>query len=390
MSKRKVAVITGTRAEYGLLYWIIKGIHEDSNLELQLFVTGMHLSPTFGMTVDVIEKDGFPIAARVPILEESDTEDAIAVSMGKGMIAFADIYKRLRPDIILILGDRFELLAAVAASLPFCIPVAHISGGESSEGLIDEPIRHAITKMSHLHFTSTEKYRKRVIQMGENPERVFCVGSPALDNVYKLALLDRNTLLRELNIETDKPLGVVTFHPVTLERNTAEMQIVELLKALECTLDIFWVITMPNADTEGRVIIREIKKFGNEHRDKIRVFISLGQVRYLSLLKHAVIMVGNSSSGIVESPAFELPVINIGDRQRGRIRTKNILDVQRCERKPIADAIQRAISIEFKRSLQGLENPYGNGTASEQILEILRYACLGEELIKKRFYDTLL
>lgn len=382
---RKIAVITGTRAEYGLLYWIIKGIHEDSELELQLIVTGMHLSPEFGLTVKEIEKDGFPIAERVEILLSSDTETAIATSMGIGMIGFAKAYERLKPELLLVLGDRFEILSAVAAAIPFRVPVAHIHGGESTEGAMDELFRHAITKMSHIHFAATEIYRKRIIQMGENPDNVFCFGAPGLDNIYKLQLMGKEELCNELDIPSDKKIGVVTYHPVTLEKDTADVHISEILKALKKFPDIFWFFTLPNADTGGRIIIKRIKDFANEN-GSCKVFASLGQVKYLSLLKNADIMVGNSSSGLVEAPYFELPVVNIGERQKGRIKAKNVIDVISSE-KEISNAIYKGISMEFKNSIKGIDNPYGFGNASERILNVLKTVRLGENMIKKKFYE---
>ena len=386
---RKIAVVTGTRAEYGLLYWIIKGIHEDPELELQLIVTGMHLSPEFGLTVKEIEKDGFPIAERVEMLLSSDTEAAIAISMGLGMIGFAKAYERLKPDIMVALGDRFEILSAVAASVPFRIPVAHIHGGEATEGVIDEPIRNAVTKMSHIHFTAAERYKKRVIQMGENPENVFCFGAPGLDNVYKLALLSREELSKELEFPYDRKIGVVTYHSVTLEKDTAELQISELLNALQYIKDIYWIFTLPNADTGGRIIGRKIEDFLNKNPDKGKLFTSLGQLRYLSLMKHASVMVGNSSSGLIEAPSFELPVVNIGDRQRGRVRAQSVIDVVKCEKESIENAIKHALSSDYKNVLKGMKNPYGEGDASEKIIGKLKTISLIEGLIKKRFYELL-
>lgn len=385
---RRICVITGTRAEYGHLYWIIKGIHEDPELKLQLIVTGMHLSPEFGLTVKEIEKDGFPIAEKVEMLLSSDTEIAIATSMGLGMIGFAKAYERLKPDILVVLGDRFEILSAVAAAVPFRIPVTHIHGGEATEGAMDELFRHAITKMSHLHFTATEEYRKRVIQMGEKPENVFCFGAPGLDNIYKLSLLDKKTLYQELELSNNKnKIGVVTYHSVTLEEGTAESQFFELLQALRNFPHVYWVFTVPNADTGGRVIIKLINDFIMESPEKGKVFASLGQIRYLSLLKRAVLMIGNSSSGLIEALSFELPVVNIGDRQSGRVRGQNVIDVATCKKELITDAIEKALSIEFKNSLKGMKNPYGEGHASQKIIEKLKIIPLGEKLIKKRFYE---
>lgn len=387
--KRKICVITGTRAEYGLLYWVIKGIHDDPELKLLLTITGMHLSPEFGLTVKEIENDNFPISDKVEMLLSSDSETAIAISMGLGMIGFSKVYERNRPDIIVVLGDRFEILSAVAASIPFRIPVAHIHGGEATEGLIDEPIRHAITKMSHIHFAATDKYMQRIIQMGEAPENVFCFGAPGLDNIKKLNLLSRTQLLKEIDIAKNKNIGIVTCHPITLERDTAELQISEVLNAIRKFEMIFWVFTLPNADTEGRIIIRKLNDFIARYPDKGRVFTSLGQLRYLSLLKNASIMVGNSSSGLIEAPSFELPVVNIGDRQRGRIRGQNIIDVAECREEDIVAAIEKALSFEFKELLKGMKNPYGEGNASEKIIDKLKSISLGEDLVKKRFHDNL-
>lgn len=384
---RKIAVVTGTRAEYGLLYWIIKGIHDDSKLKLQLLVTCMHLSRDYGLTVREIERDGFPIAARVRMLFPSDTERSIAMSMGKGMIGFAKAYEHLRPDLIVVLGDRFEILSAVASALPFRIPVAHIHGGEATEGLIDEAIRHAVTKMSHIHFVATQRYRKRVIQMGESPKSVFCVGAPGLDNLYKLNMMEREKLFKELGLPEDKRIGLCTYHPVTLERNAAAYQIRKILKAIRNFKEIYWIFTLPNADTEGKVIIEEIDKFVRKFPSKGKIFASLGQMRYLSLLKNASLMLGNSSSGLIEAPSLKLPAVNIGERQRGRIRGKNVIDVKKCERRDIVNAIDRALSSDFRRSLEEIDNPYGNGGASEKIVKKLKSVLLGEDLLKKKFYE---
>jgi len=386
---RKIAVITGARADYGLLYWVIKGIHDDPDLELQLIVTGMHLSPEFGLTVKDIERDGFPIVERVEMLLSSDTEEAISLSMGMGLIGFAKIYHKLKPDIVVVLGDRFELHAAVSAAIPFRIPIAHIHGGEATEGVIDEVIRHSITKMSHIHFASNEHYKKRIIQMGEKPDNVYCFGSPGIDNIFKLKLFSREGLCKELNITGNKKIGVVTYHPVTLDTNKGEEQIIELLGALIGTEDVFWVFTLTNADTNGRIIIEKIDEFVKKYPKIAKHFDSLGQVRYLSLLKHADVMVGNSSSGIIEAPTFDLPVVNIGDRQSGRVRARNVIDVSECKEDAITKAIARGMSVGFRRSLKGEKNPYGEGCASEKIIEILRTTSLGDKIIKKRFCEIL-
>ena len=384
---RKIAVITGTRAEYGLLYWVIKGIQESPELELQLIVTGMHLVSKFGSTIKEIENDDFLIAAKVDMKLISDSELDISSSIGVGITEFAKVYERIKPDILLVLGDRFEILSAVSAAVPFRMPIAHIHGGESTEGLIDESIRHAVTKMSHIHFVSTEKYRKKVIQMGELPENVFCFGAPGIDNIHKLNLMEKKEICDELKIANDRRIGVCTYHPVTLEENTAESQINEILEAVRHFDEISWVFTAPNADTHSSVILRKIKDFVNEFPNKARLFSSLGQLKYLSLLKNASIMIGNSSSGLIEAPSFGLPVVNIGDRQRGRVRARNVIDVRLCKEEAIVAAINKAASSEFANFLGGIQNPYGDGHTSEKIVEKLRTVTLGENLIKKRFHE---
>ncbi|MCQ9206949.1 MAG: UDP-N-acetylglucosamine 2-epimerase [Omnitrophica bacterium] len=385
--KRKIAIVTGARADYGLLYWVIRLVQDDPDLKLELLVTGMHLSPEFGLTVREIEKDGFSIAEKIDMRILSDTEEAIAASMGFGMIGFAKVYARLKPDIIVVLGDRFEVHAAVSAAIPFRIPVAHIHGGEATEGVIDEPLRHAITKMSHIHFPATEKYKKRIIQMGENPKHVFCFGAPGIDNILKLDFLDHDRLCEELDIPGDKKIGIVTYHPVTLEFKTGDAQITELLRALDQAKEIYWVFTMTNADTGGRAIITQIEKFVKAHSSNTMLHRSLGQKRYLSLLRYATLMVGNSSSGLIEAPSFELPVVNIGDRQKGRAKTENVIDVEESKKDLISKAIDRAISPAFRKSLAGLKNPYGNGGASERIVETLKNFHITESLIKKKFFE---
>jgi UDP-hydrolysing UDP-N-acetyl-D-glucosamine 2-epimerase len=383
---RKISVVTGTRSEYGLLYWVMRRIQEEPELELQVIVTGMHLSPEFGLTVREIEKDGFRITEKVEMLLSSDTEMAIATSMGLGMIGFAKAYERLKPDLLVVLGDRFEILSAVAAAVQFRIPTAHIHGGESTEGAMDESFRHAITKMSHLHFPATQKYAEKIIQMGESPERVYCFGSPGLDNVSKVPLFDEKRLYQELELPEDKRIGIMTYHPVTLEKNTAEFQIALLLEAIQNFETIFWVFTLPNADTGGRVITERINEFIRRDPDRGRVFVSLGQLKYLSLLKHAAVMIGNSSSGLTEAPSFGLPVVNIGDRQKGRIRAANIIDVQAWDKEKIISAIHKAVSKDFKNSLKGLKNPYGDGHASAKIVKVLKKISL-KNIIKKQFYE---
>ncbi len=383
---RKIAVITGTRAEYGLLFWIIKGIHESAELELQLIVTGMHLSPEFGLTVKEIENDGFTIVERVEMLLSSDTEVAIATSMGLGMIGFARAFDRLRPDIVLVLGDRFEISAAVSVAVPFGIPVAHIHGGESTEGVMDELFRHAITKMSNIHFPSTLKYADRIIQMGEHQERVFCFGAPGLDSIHKLKLLKKQELSNKLKLPVERQWGVLTYHPVAHEDSSGKNQIETLLNTVKGFSEIYWIITLPNADTGSRAIIKAIEVFVHENPEIACSFSSLGQLRYLSLLTNATIMVGNSSSGLIEAPSFELPVVNIGDRQKGRIRAANVIDAPTCDKNILEIAMDKAVSKEFRDSIQGLKNPYGDGHTSEKIVEILRTVSLSD-MPKKQFCE---
>jgi len=385
---RKIAVVSGTRADYGLLYWIIKGINDDPNLKLQLIVTGTHLSPKYGLTIKNIEEDGFPVSTKVWMRLLSDTEKAVAMSMGEGMIGFAKAYESLKPDILVVLGDRYEILAAVAAAASFRIPIAHIHGGESTEGAVDELFRHAVTKMSHIHFPATKMYAERIVQMGENPKNVFCFGSPAIDNVNKLNLLTREALFADLVLPLGKKLGVVTYHPVTLENNTAGGQIREILRALKEYEDVYWVFTYPNADTGGRIIIKSISDFLKSNPTRGRVFISLGQMKYLSLLKHADLMVGNSSSGLIEAPSFMLPVVNIGDRQKGRIKAANILDVRLCEKDRILAAITKAVSNRFKYSISKLKNPYGCGNASFYIVKTLSDINL-DSILQKNFFQNV-
>jgi len=387
METRKISVVTGSRAEYGLLHWIIKGIQDASKLELQLIVTGTHLTPEFGQTVIEIEKEGFPIAEKIEMILAADSPTATASSMGIGMIGFAKAYERLQPDILVVLGDRFEILSAVAASIPFKIPVAHIHGGEITAGAFDESIRHAVTKMSHIHFAATKEYRDRLIQMGESPKNVYCFGAPGLDNITRLNLKGRDEILQDLDLPRDRKLGIVTYHPVTLAVEPIDYQMTELLGALKDFSEVYWIFTYPNVDTGGRVIIEKINRFIESLPDRAKCFISLGQLRYLSMLKHVDVMVGNSSSGLIEAPSFELPVVNIGDRQSGRIRACNVIDMKRCLKEEILRGLTKAFSVEFIESLKGSVNPYGDGHTSDRVVKKLMTIPIDENLIKKRFHN---
>jgi GDP/UDP-N,N'-diacetylbacillosamine 2-epimerase (hydrolysing) len=385
IKKRKIAIVTGTRAEYGLLYWIINGLHNDPDIELYLLVTGTHLSPEFGLTYRHIEDDGFHINKKIEIILSSDSPVGISKSMGLGMIGFSEAYQELKPDILLLLGDRFEIFSAAAAAMIARIPIAHCHGGESTEGVIDEPIRHSVTKMSHLHFTSTEEYRKRIIQMGEQPGFVFNFGALGIENINKLNLLTRVAFEESISFKLNKRNILVTFHPVTLENATAEHQFKVLLDVLASLNEVSIIFTKANADTDGRIINQMIDEFTAAHSEKAKAFISMGQLRYLSALQFMDAVVGNSSSGLIEVPAFETATVNIGDRQRGRIKGPSIIDSEPTYPE-IKKAIDKALSVEFRNSLKTAERPYGTRNASESIIPLLKSISL-DNLLKKEFYN---
>jgi len=382
---RKICVVTGTRAEYGLLRWVIQGIQDDPDLTLQLVVTGMHLSPEFGLTYREIVKDGFCIDRKVEMLTSSDTPVGIAKSMGLGTIGFADALNELAPDLLVVLGDRFEIFSAVVAAMVARIPVAHLHGGESTEGLIDESIRHAITKMAHVHFVAAEEYRQRVIQLGEQPDRVHLVGGLGIDNIKKLKLLDRSGLERELGFCLGERNLLITFHPVTLEFATAGQQMDELLSALGELHDTKLIFTLPNADTDGRDLIKKITAFTGAH-ENAHAFTSLGQLRYLSAMAQVDGVVGNSSSGLIETPTFKKGTVNIGDRQRGRLQASSVINCAPT-RADILAAIQKLYDADFKSRLKDVVSPYGEGGASERIVALVKTVQL-ENLLKKRFFDV--
>ena len=381
----KICVITGTRAEYGLLRWVMQGIKDDPELTLQVIATGMHLSPEFGLTYREIEQDGFQLDRKVEMLTSSDTPVGIAKSMGLGLIGFADALNELRPDLILVLGDRFEIFAAVAAALVARIPVAHLHGGEATEGQIDEAIRHSITKMSHLHFVATEEYRQRVIQLGEQPERVFLVGGLGIDNIKRLKLLDRADLEASLDFKLSQRSLLITFHPVTLEPATAVDQMAELLAALAQLQDTQLIFTLPNADTGGRALIKMVEQFVAQHPNA-RAYTSLGQLRYLSCIAHVDGVVGNSSSGLAEVPSFKKGTINIGDRQRGRLQASSVIN-SAPTRQSIATALKRLYDADFQVGLSQVRNPYGEGGASAKIIATVKSVAL-DDVLKKQFYDS--
>jgi UDP-hydrolysing UDP-N-acetyl-D-glucosamine 2-epimerase len=381
---RTIGVVTAARSDYSIILPLLKRIHQDPELRLCLIVSGMHLSPEFGLTVHDIEADGFPIAAKVEMLLSSDTPGGIAKSMGLGTINLAQVFESLRPDILVVLGDRFEMHAAVVAAVPFLIPVAHIAGGALTLGAIDDSLRHSMTKLSHLHFCETETYARRVIQMGEEPWRVKVTGAMALDNLREIRYLSLEELDARYGLGFSSPPLLVTFHPVTREYEQTEHYMRELLAALE-EFDLPIVFTYPNADTNGRVIIRLIEEFAAQH-SRVRALPSLGLSGYFSMMNCALAMVGNSSSGMIESASFKLPVVNIGTRQKGRIAARNVITVG-CSRAEIAAGIRQAASHEFRRRLADLINPYGDGHTSEAVHRVLKTVAIDGALLNKGFHD---
>ncbi len=374
--KRKICVVTGTRAEYGLLYPILKKIKASDELELQLVVTTMHLSLEFGLTYEQIEKDGFKIDDKIENLLSSDTKSAMVKSMGLATILLSDSFNRINPDIILILGDRYETLASATAAMLMNIPIAHVHGGEITEGAVDEQIRHAITKMSYLHFTSTEEYRKRVIQMGESSDRVFNTGAPGIDNIVSINLLSKEKLEKELDWKFGVKSALFTYHPETLSKNDILIDIDDILLTIEKT-KLSVLFTYANADDNGRIINRQIEKFCQKDKNKYKVVKNLGQLKYLSVMKYIDILIGNTSSGILEAASFKKPVVNIGDRQNGRLQSGNVID---CD----IDSLDESIKKAFDLNLDHVKNIYGTGFASEKIIEVLESV---EFSTRKKFID---
>jgi len=384
-ASKKICVITGSRAEYGLLRWLMEGIKKSDNLHLQVIVTGMHLSPEFGLTYKDIENDGFEINKKVEMLLSGDSLSAITKSTGLGMIGFADALADLEPDIVIILGDRYEILAAAFAALTSLIPIAHISGGERTEGSFDDAIRHSITKMSWWHFVATEEYKKRVIQLGENPNRVFNVGGLGVDTIKRTKLLNKKDLVKKTGIKFGKKNLLVTYHPTTLEHNSSRTRIQTLLDVLCDIKEIYLIFTMPNSDTGGRIIGKMIEKFVSKNMDRSILFTSMGYLNYLSTLQFVDGLIGNSSSGLAEAPTFNIATINIGDRQNGRIKAESVIDCK-ATKASIRKAIIKAYSKDFQKTILSVKNPYGKGEASDKILNFLKKSNLPKEP-KKEFYD---
>ena len=384
-SARKICVATGTRAEYGLLLPLLKLLRDDPRVELQLLVTGTHLSPEFGLTYRAIIEDGFTISAKVEMLLSSDTPVGISKSMALAQMGAAEAFDRLTPTILVVLGDRFEMFAVTAAAMIANLPVAHLHGGEATEGAVDEAIRHSITKMAHLHFTATEIYRQRVIQLGEQPDRVFMVGTPGLDNILGLELLSQSEFEQSIDFELGQCCVLCTFHPVTLSEGKSEAVFNNLLAVLAARPEMRIIFTYPNADTEGRQLINLIDDFVQQHPTRSKAFVSLGQLRYLSALQYVDLVIGNSSSGLTEAPSFKVATVNIGDRQRGRVESDSVITCAESA-EAIEQAVTKALSPEFQQSLATVENAYGSGGASEKIAEVLKTFPL-EGVLLKSFYD---
>ncbi len=382
--KKKICVVTGTRAEYGLLANLMNQLKEDEEFQLQIIVTGMHLSPEFGNTYLQIEEDGFVIDEKVEILLSSDTTIGVAKSLGLATIGFADAFNRLKPDLLIILGDRFEILAAAQTALVMNIPIAHISGGELTEGAIDDAIRHAITKLSSIHFPANQEYKKRIIQLGEQPNRIFEVGDPGVENIRKMDFLSKNELEGFFGFQLDK-FFLVTFHPTTLEPNQAKLQLTELFLALNKFEEYNIIFTKSNADSDGRIINEMIDEYTAKNSERVKSYFSLGQKRYLSTLKYASAVIGNSSSGIVEAPVLNVPTVNIGNRQKGRLKADSIIDCESVEVE-IIDAIFKVINIDFKEKLEGIPLKYDGYETSSKIVEILKGLDFSI-LTRKKFYD---
>jgi UDP-hydrolysing UDP-N-acetyl-D-glucosamine 2-epimerase len=382
---KKICVVTGSRAEYDLLFNLMSELKFDSNFELQLVATGMHLSSEFGLTINKIEQDGFFINEKVHMLLSSDEAIGVAKSLGLGVIGFSEAFSRLKPDIIVVLGDRFEILAAAQVASILQIPLVHIHGGEVTEGAYDDSIRHAITKMAQLHLVAAEEYRKRVVQMGEDPATVFNVGAPGLENLKKLEKIELEDLGADLGLELSSPFFLVTLHPQTIGAESPNKIIHELLLAIDKFSDYYVIFTFPNADNGGREIIFAIQNFIANNPNRAKMFVSLGRKRYLNLMKHAALILGNSSSGIIEAPFFSIPTIDIGNRQMGRLKANSIISCKALE-EDITLAIKYALSLEFQTLLKTTQSLYGSGDTSKKIINLLKKETLTTQ---KKFFNIM-
>lgn len=384
--KKIISIVTATRAEYGLLRPIIEKLNREEDFDVRIAVTGMHLSADFGLTYRDIEEDHYTIDTKIDILSDSDSSSAISKAMGLALTQFGEYFEKLKPELLIVLGDRYETLAVCCAAVNARIPIAHLYGGETTEGAADEGFRHAITKLSYLHFTSTLEYRKRVIQLGEAPDRVFCVGAIGIETIKNATLLTKPELENSLGMKLDKPYALVTFHPVTLEDNHVKEQFAALLRALDMHHELIYIFTKANSDVNGRIINEMIDHYTASSDNSI-AFASLGSIRYLSALKYCHMVIGNSSSGLLEAPSFGVPTINIGDRQRGRLQSNSVIN---CE--PDVQAIDRAIrtglSNEFRSTLQNVVNPYGDGNTTDKIIAVIKEYMLENKIdLKKKFYN---
>jgi len=385
--KKTICIVTGTRAEYGLLSPILKQLIATNSFELKVVVTGMHLAEDFGLTYKEIEADGISIDAKIDVLQNDDSNKAMSKAIGIGVIGFAEYFDKTQPDMVVVLGDRFEIFAAATAAAVACIPIAHLYGGETTEGAVDEFFRHSISKMSYLHFTSTEQYRQRVINMGEAPDRVFNVGATGVENILSMPLMTKDELARSIDFDLNSPYALVTFHPVTLEKNTATKQFDDLLSALDEINGLNYIFTKANADAYGRAINKKIDAYCEEKENAI-AFTSMGVLRYLSAMKYCEMVIGNSSSGIMETPSFKKPTINIGDRQKGRICAKSVISCE-PEKHVIINSIDKARSQQFLQEIANQISPYGDGKTSEKIVAVIKDFLDNDKInLKKSFYDV--
>ena len=381
---KRLCVVTGSRAEYGLLKPVLKRIQQDNDLVLQMIVTGMHLDHRCGLTYKEIEKDNIHIDEKIEMNLASDTAIGICKSMGIGLISLAEAYDRLKPDMIILLGDRYEIFAAASAAMIHKIPIAHIHGGEITQGAYDDSMRHAISKMSYLHFTSTKEYRHRVIQLGEHPDRVYEVGALGIENIKEMTLLSKRELEETLNIQLKKPLALVTFHPATLEKNTTIIQLEPLLEALDYFKDLTVIFTKSNTDTGGGMINEMINQYTSKNCKKAFAFTSLGSLRYLSIMNCSSFVIGNSSSGIIEAPFLSVPTVDIGDRQKGRVKPGSVINSDDSVQGIIV-AIQKALSYEKYKTK--IVTPYEKEDTSHQIISAIKQALQEGVDLKKDFYD---
>lgn len=387
---RKICFITGTRAEYGLLSRLMKMVQDDADTQLQIIATNMHLSPKYGNTYQEIEKDGFTIDRKIPIIDDNDKDSAVTTvkSMAKALAGFADAYDELKPDMVVVLGDRYEILAAATAALIERIPIAHLYGGEITEGAYDDAIRHSVTKMSHLHFTSCEEYRHRVIQLGEQPDHVFNVGSIGVENIKMLPLMSKDEIEKEIGFAIDNHTILVTYHPVTLGNRTVKEDIDDFIAALDEKKDLRIIFTMPNSDTGGQAIVEAINAFVDKNHQRAKAFKSLGVLRYLSVMQQVAAVVGNSSSGLVEVPSFRIPTLNIGDRQKGRMAADSVYNCK-TDKQSVLKGLDIVLSEEFRQKAAAIHNPYDKEGTAQAMFNVIRTYPL-DSLNQKHFYDIKL